>query len=169
MMRAVYHIRHILSGGFNYWNMLCIWNIHHPPEYFTVHLMFIWLSYEQYTHSSEHFVLDTGTCTLEVAAYYIRHILPLVDPIREASEFTGWVGGSQRNSLWISQITLFPPHFYTTYYLAPKESKNFDGPISFAPPNDASDFVRPPLTTRPKIFAPPLTQKLKVPKTPQKH
>ena len=37
------------------------------------------------------------------------------------------------------------------------------------PPNDASDFVRPPLTTRPKIFAPPLTQKLKVPKTPKKH
>ena len=47
------------------------------------------------------------------------------------------------------------PHFYTTYYSAPKESKNIDGPISFAPlmtrpilfasPNDVSKKFRPPL------------------------
>ena len=47
-------------------------------------------------------------------------------------------------------------NFYTTYYLAPKESKNIDGPISFAPlmmrpisfatPNDASKILRPPFS-----------------------
>ena len=46
---------------------------------------------------------------------------------------------------------------FTQHTLWPliKESKNIDGPI----PNDASKFVAPL----------PLSQKLKVPKTPQKH
>ena len=83
--------------------------------------------------------------------------------LREGSLFTGWGGGSQRNSLYLSRITLFTALFYTTYYLAPKESKNINGPISFAPL-----MMRPisfaPLTTRPLFFVPPYTRK-KCPKT----
>ena len=69
--------------------------------------------------------------------------------------------------------------FYTTYYLASNESKNIYCPISFAPPLMTHPILFSlPLTTRP-ISSPPnnaskicppshLTQKLKVPKTPQK-
>ena len=68
-----------------------------------------------------------------------------------------------------TEITLFTPHFYTTQYLAPKESENINGPISFVPSrNDSSNFVRPP-NDQSKNFRPTLTQKLKVLKTPKKH
>ena len=43
------------------------------------------------------------------------------------------------------------PHFYTTYYLAPKESKNIDGPILFASPNDVSKNFRPKIKSAQNI------------------
>ena len=61
------------------------------------------------------------------------------------------------------------PHFYTTYYSAPKESKNIDGPISFAPLMTRPILFASPNDVSKKISPPPLTRKFKVPKTPQKH
>ena len=43
-------------------------------------------------------------------------------------------GGKVRKSPYLPRIALFSPHFFRTYYLAPKESEMIDRLKFFAPP-----------------------------------
>ena len=72
---------------------------------------------------------------------------------REASEFTGW-GVAANGNPYNSRESPYLRLIFTQHTIWPLSPKIFDGPISFVPPNGASNFVRPPNDAS-TIFRPP--------------
>ena len=64
------------------------------------------------------------------------------------------MGGTAPDILMTLQITLFAQNIFTYPFNLPKDLENDDGLKFSAPPQDASEFFRPPFATCPKNFDP---------------